>query len=871
MPLPIISKRFSKTSNEVLWLGFVLILILSCFGYIAVHTAKERQIDAWKKQLDSVTLTLALQTSQSIDTATVVLDTVYTTVLRYNIQDELEFRKKMSSKEVFDILQNRKLGLSQIEVVAVVANNGDNLNFSRFYPITPINLSERDYFKAHRDDPKLSLYISEPVKNKGNGKWTFYITRRINNTAGEFLGLVIVGMSVDYLTDFYQQISENLGQNITINLIRQDLKLLARFPNKDEAIGGNINQGAAYKIVKEQNKDAGVMELNNIRASTGQSEHRLVSVRVVRKYPLINAIVVPMDEVLTSWYKIATQIWIITFMGILAIIVGIRYFIHAIQIKEQGIKELEELKVAAENANQTKSKFLAIMSHEIRTPLNGILGMAQILLSQKLNEKDRDQHVKTIINSGNILQTLLNDILDFSKVEAGKIELVDSPINPKHLIQETIDLFSELANKKNLKLQKVWIGPENQYYLADPLRLRQMLSNLTSNAIKFTDQGSIRIAAKEVVRDGNRAILEFAITDTGMGISAEDQTLLFKSFSQIHHSQMSIHTGSGLGLSIVASLVDVMGGVYGVDSTIGKGSTFWFRIPAKCLDSDESYQSSPDQVDQVLIGSVENSNFLGRILIAEDNSTNRQVLTAMIKNLLPNVQIDTVVNGSEAIDAVKLFPNYDIVFMDIQMPVMDGMTASQKIREYQRANHLQKTPIIAVTAYAYAEDRSKYLSMGKDFLAKPIELNKLKTCLNNWLFKKETPIYMEENVALQNTALIFNKAQMLERLGGDQRLASSIIQSATQEMPKYIENLHVAIKEDDWVQVKSIVHTLKGLIMQIGGDVLARDIVKLEDILRNGGYIHQDNVTHIEREYALLKEEMIKDGIVSVSSLYPQE
>ena len=209
--------------------------------------------------------------------------------------------------------------------------------------------------------------------------------------------------------------------------------------------------------------------------------------------------------------------------------------------------------------------------------------------------------------------------------------------------------------------------------------------------------------------------------------------------------------------------------------------------------------------------------------------------------------------------------------MDIQMPVMDGMTASQKIREYQRANHLQKTPIIAVTAYAYAEDRSKYLSMGMDFLAKPIELNKLKTCLNNWLFKKETPIYMEENVAHQNTVLIFNKAQMLERLGGDQRLASSIIHSATQEMPKYIEHLHVAIREDDWVQVKSIVHTLKGLIMQIGGDVLARDIVKLEDILRNGGYIHQDNVTHIEREYALLKEEMIKDGIVSVSSLYPQE
>ena len=209
MRLPIISKRYSKTSNEVLWLGFALLTILIAFGYIAIHTAKERQIESWRRQLDSVTLTLALQTSQSIDTATVVLDTVYSAVQKYNIQDEEDFRKKMSTKEIFDVLQNRKMGLNHIDVVAVVANNGDNLNFSRFYPITPINLAERDYFKAHKEDPNLPLYISAPVKNKGNGKWTFYVTRRVSNSAGEFLGLVIVGLSVDYLTDFYSQVYDD--------------------------------------------------------------------------------------------------------------------------------------------------------------------------------------------------------------------------------------------------------------------------------------------------------------------------------------------------------------------------------------------------------------------------------------------------------------------------------------------------------------------------------------------------------------------------------------------------------------------------------------------------------------------------------------
>ena len=871
MRLPIISKRYSKTSNEVLWLGFALLTILIAFGYIAIHTAKERQIESWRRQLDSVTLTLALQTSQSIDTATVVLDTVYSAVQKYNIQDEEDFRKKMSTKEIFDVLQNRKMGLNHIDVVAVVANNGDNLNFSRFYPITPINLAERDYFKAHKEDPNLPLYISAPVKNKGNGKWTFYVTRRVSNSAGEFLGLVIVGLSVDYLTDFYSQVSQNLGSGITINLIRKDLTLIARYPNKDEVIGEKINQGAAYKVVNEQNKESGIMELHNARTSTGQDEPRLASVRVVKKYPLINVIVVPMDVVLSSWYKISAQIAFITLMGVLAIIVGIRYFLHAIQIKEEGIKQLEELKISAENANQTKSKFLAIMSHEIRTPLNGILGMAQILLNQKISNDDRQHYVKTIINSGNILQTLLNDILDFSKVEAGKIELLESPVNPKLLIQETVDLFTELAKQKKLDLTLSFMVPENQYYLLDSIRLRQMLSNLTTNAIKFTDKGSIHISANEVLRDGAKAILEFKVTDTGRGISVADQALLFKSFSQITPNHQELQTGSGLGLSIVASLVDVMGGVYGVDSELGKGSTFWFRIPVKYLDfnvEDQTHTSLEAPLNEV---SVKNTDFAGRVLIAEDNATNRQVLSAMVRNLLPNVIIDEAVNGLEALNAVTSFPNYDIVFMDIQMPVMDGMMASQKIREHQKVSGLKKIPIVAVTAYAYAEDRSKYLNMGMDFLAKPIELNKLKICINNWILKKGNVVFMEEEQPEDITLLVFNKKQMLERLGGDYRLAASMIQSATHEMPKYVNHLYKAINEGDWMQTKSILHTLKGLIMQIGGDVLAKEITRLEEVLRNGGYIHEDNINHLEKVYAVLKEEMIKDGIVSVSSLYPQE
>jgi CheY-like chemotaxis protein len=466
----------------------------------------------------------------------------------------------------------------------------------------------------------------------------------------------------------------------------------------------------------------------------------------------------------------------------------------------------------------------------------------------------------------------LNDILDFSKVEAGKIELVDSPVNPQILIQETIDLFSELAHKKNLEIQHVWLGPENQYYLADPLRLRQMLSNLTSNAIKFTDEGYIQITAKELYREGDRAFLEFAVKDTGMGISEADQSLLFKSFSQIISNQRAIQSGSGLGLSIVASLVDVMGGVYGVESSLGKGASFWFRIPVKCLENYAQPEIKHEDEFFVDDTSIKYANFIGRILIAEDNLTNRQVLKAMVSNLLPKVIIDEVENGSEALEAVKMNSHYDLIFMDIQMPIMDGMVASQKIREYQRLNNLLRVPIVAVTAYAYADDRAKYLSLSMDFLAKPIGLHKLKICIDNWLFKQETDkeIASESPIEISQDQ-IFNKQAMLDRLGGDQRLAVSIIESATQEMPKYIDLLYTAIQEDDWIQVRSIMHTLKGLIMQIGGDVLAKDIMHFESILRSGAYIDIDHVRSIEKEYALLKEEIIKDGMVSIASIYPQK
>jgi hypothetical protein len=627
-----------------------------------------------------------------------------------------------------------------------------------------------------------------------------------------------------------------------------------------------VTEGAAYQITKLQNKTSGILQLNNVRATTGVAEPRLSSVRVVEKYSLINVIIVPMDVVLNGWYKVAYQIGFVILSGVLAILIGMRYFLRALNLQEVNMQELEELKTSAEIANQTKSKFLATMSHEIRTPLNGILGMAQILLNQKVSDIDKNYHIQTIINSGKNLQTLLNDILDFSKVEAGKIELFESPIVPTVLIQETMDLFSELAKSKNLELMKVWLGPNHQMYLADPVRLRQMLSNLTNNAIKFTDEGFVRIAAKEVTREGDRAVLEFAVTDSGMGIDVENQKLLFKSFSQVNVTNKSVQSGSGLGLSIVANLVNLMNGAYGVESTIGKGSTFWFRIPVKCLEMDQNTFKTNELASLNQENTTEIEDSTGKVLVAEDNQTNRLVISAMIKSIAPKMIVEEASNGKIALDAYIKNPDYDLILMDIQMPEMDGIEATYKIREYQRSHGLNKIPIVAVTAYAYAEDRSKYLTLGMDFLAKPIEINNLKKILTIWLPKTDK-ILESTNSKQENVLQIFDKEEMLIRLGGDRRLAVNVILSATQEMPKFIDQLYSAITEGNWVEAKSITHTLKGLFAQIGGNHLSNEFLQLDNLLKQGKFVESSKISEIEKDYKIFLEVLIKENMIRQSDI----